>query len=1046
MKTKIYKKLIISTLLLLTITTTIQAKEKLLGTVDGIPYRLNQWQHQLGNHRILIQVNKNNKAVQVTIPWRRRTPIFKNQEITILDKNNKIITNRKVLKRTQEEITVIFEPTTGIGIYSLYYEMPDLPRMKKINLQFCFPHTYYKPYTKTANQQWLETITNPKNISTAKTYAFEALETFGNPKLKEMNTYYPMEIIATQAETKKIIDANQEKQFILFPEHKEYSIRMTNHLPYRWITNYPKNIFTATAQKGQYFTFQIGVFALQNCKNIKIDFSPLSNNNTTINKNKITCFNLEGNDWLGNHFTKQINIQKQKIQPLWCGIDIPKNIPEGTYQGKITISTQKGNQQSFTIKLIINDKTIANHGDNNPWNLSRLHWLNSKIGIDNKPIKPFIPIKISNNDHVYAFNILGRKITINEQGLPSSAISYISMDKINKKGREILASPIQLQIKIGNKNIKFQNFKMNMTSPKSPNKITFQAISKTKQLTYNCQGTLESDGYMRYSITITANKTINIDDIILSIPYKKDVAKYAMGKFGQSGFMPKPKKVKIAKGMMYNVVWGGDYNAGIGCWLKNKKDEWNADNASKRDAPTLPVWENNQQGFYQLSKNNQATTYQIHNGARTLKTGETVRLDFALLITPFKPLTNFRWENHVYHPRYGSRPVAGREKNANIINLHHATIFNPYINYPFIANKTLKNLIDKFHAEDKKVRIYYTIRELSTNLPELWALRSLGDEIFINHGGYLGSLTKTYKHIRNRNKRFDRSGKAWLAEHLVTNYRVRWHSMIRDNSNRKLSRVIGAEYDASISVQGLSRWHNYYLEGLKWDIEQIGIDGLYLDGIGYDREIMKRVRKTMQQTGKKCTIDFHGAIHNAWMSLAPYIDNIWYGEGAKYQAGPDYWLVEISGIPFGLSGGILAGDRSKTGNHFRGMVHGVTRRIGWSGSFKAEHLWKFLNNFKIEEAQQLGYWDPKCPITSPNPKIKVSVYQKNGESMIVIGSWSKKSEQVKLNIDWKALGLNPKTATATLPQITKHQIAGNIDITKPIQVPANTGLFIIIKK
>ena len=32
---------------------------------------------------------------------------------------------------------------------------------------------------------------------------------------------------------------------------------------------------------------------------------------------------------------------------------------------------------------------------------------------------------------------------------------------------------------------------------------------------------------------------------------------------------------------------------------------------------------------------------------------------------------------------------------------------------------------------------------------------------------------------------------------------------------------------------------------------------LYLDGIGYDREIMKRVRKVMDRARPGCLIDFH---------------------------------------------------------------------------------------------------------------------------------------------------------------------------------------------
>ena len=43
-------------------------------------------------------------------------------------------------------------------------------------------------------------------------------------------------------------------------------------------------------------------------------------------------------------------------------------------------------------------------------------------------------------------------------------------------------------------------------------------------------------------------------------------------------------------------------------------------------------------------------------------------------------------------------------------------------------------------AKGCKVKLYYTIRELTNVVPEIWALRSLGDEILQggNGGGFPG--------------------------------------------------------------------------------------------------------------------------------------------------------------------------------------------------------------------------------------------------------------------------------------------------------------------
>ncbi|MBM3501095.1 MAG: hypothetical protein FJX74_20785, partial [Armatimonadetes bacterium] len=136
----------------------------------------------------------------------------------------------------------------------------------------------------------------------------------------------------------------------------------------------------------------------------------------------------------------------------------------------------------------------------------------------------------------------------------------------------------------------------------------------------------------------------------------------------------------------------------------------------------------------------------------------------------------------------------------------------------------------------KGVNIYYTVRELSNYVAEMWALRSLGDEVFRTGGVSIYTDPDVPP----------AGGYAWLREHLVAGYEPAWRTALWNG-----------ELDAAISQQGLSRWHNYYVEGLRWIMGATGVDGLYLDGIGYDREIMKRVAKVMARTDPGYRINFH---------------------------------------------------------------------------------------------------------------------------------------------------------------------------------------------
>ena len=337
-----------------------------------------------------------------------------------------------------------------------------------------------------------------------------------------------------------------------------------------------------------------------------------------------------------------------------------------------------------------------------------------------------------------------------------------------------------------------------------------------------------------------------------------------------------------------------------------------------------------------------------YTGPREVAAGEELHFNFGLLITPVKTLDKNHWQWRYFH-RSAAAPVAeAAATGATVINLHQGDGLNPYINYPFLTTDKLAAYAAEAHARQMKVKIYYTIRELSNYTAEFWALRSLGGEIYTTGPGFRLADQFAEQPAASRGP----TGSSWLCEHAVTGYVPAWHQPLGNG-----------HYDAAIATTGLSRWHNYYLEGLNWLVRNVGIDGLYLDGIGYDREIMKRVRKVLQRARPGCLIDFHSGNHfhpqyglnncaNLYIELFPCIDSLWFGEGFDYNEPPDYWMVEMAGIPYGLFGEMLHGG----GNPWRGMVYGMTNRLGWSGDPRG--LWKVWDEFGIAEARMIGYWDP----------------------------------------------------------------------------------------
>ncbi|RZK36140.1 MAG: hypothetical protein EOO90_27875, partial [Pedobacter sp.] len=175
----------------------------------------------------------------------------------------------------------------------------------------------------------------------------------------------------------------------------------------------------------------------------------------------------------------------------------------------------------------------------------------------------------------------------------------------------------------------------------------------------------------------------------------------------------------------------------------------------------------------------------------------------------------------------------------------------------------------------------------------------------------------------------------------------------------------------------------------------------------------------------------------------PYLNRLWFGEYFDYEKNkPDFYLTEVSGIPFGLMGEML----QDGGNPWRGMIYGMTNRLPWSGNNDPRPLWKVWDNFGMKGTKMIGYWSPNCPVKTSNAEVLATVYKKQGAALVSIASWSEKDETIKLIIDWDKLGINPAKAVLTIPEVENFQIGASIGTPTEITIPKGKGLLIMIKE
>jgi hypothetical protein len=599
---------------------------------------------------------------------------------------------------------------------------------------------------------------------------------------------------------------------------------------------------------------------------------------------------------------------------------------------------------------------------------------------------------------------------MDEGGMPGS----IKVDET-----EVLKSPVKFIVE-SEKGIEKFSLPEDVTLLKNePGALSGAWKSRSANFEIKGTGVVESDGYINYSLTIKSLNKIKVKDIRLEIPYSGKVAEYLMGMRVPGSIVPEEHTAYWIG--PYDSFWMGNTNGGLYCELRGGAYHGPLMNLYKPAPPES--WYNDDKGGFIFRKENDQVKAVVYSGDREMEKGQELDFEWSFLITPVKK-TDYRSQfvNRYYHNGGNHMPTdEDLSCGVKIVNLHHANNYNPHINYPFIAVDSMKWFVDQMHKKGQKVKIYYTIRELTNYTTEIWALRSLGYEILGDGDG---------------------GGYMWLREHFITDYRPQWYQHFPDKSP-----------DASVvNAPGDSRWYNYYIEGLAWLVKNVDIDGLYLDDVSYDRRTVKRIRKVLDNTKPGCILDLHSNTGfskgpaTQYTEYFPYVDKLWFGESFQYDnMPPENWLVEVSGLPFGLMGDMLQGG----GNRWRGMVYGMTVRHPWTTEgvlCDPRPVWKIWDEFGIESAVMKGYWEKNCPVKTDRSDVKATIYQKDGKSLISVASWADGNVNVRLQFDWKSLGMDPSKAILHAPYIKDFQEERTFKPDESIPVEPKKGWLIYIKE
>lgn len=972
--------------------------------IDGVRFTNGDWApdlvagkpgSSLGNHRAVVMVDSaTGDAVRVTIPWRRHDTNPEAKAIVVVDATNDTPVNSFPVKVSNMSGDVVFQPTTSKRYY-VYY-------MPWVTTGGPYPKVTYPTTAHTSNAQWVQ------RIRARATATLPAAHTTEIQSINAFHSFFPMEVIASPEEGAAILA--KQGGWALVSESRDNPIRMRDYFPQHWARDTAPTTFTSQLQRGESFTFQIGVLAGDADRDsLSVRFEGFPDSVAAA----LQCFNCGGIDENGKAFQKTVSVPKGTVQPIWIGWIVPDGYPAGLVTGNVVVQPKGGDAKTVAVSFEVSTAHAVNHGYDEPELMTRLPWLNSTVGTDpDFIIDPFVPVKV--NGH--ALSILGRRVQLSESGLPDAIESLFTPEMTSVTGppSPILAAPLDLSVTIGGAREVFTTAPFTIEQ-QAKGAAHWTAERSSPRLSMQVNGRIEYDGMLEYRIRLTALQAVSLEDVQLPVLLKPDAATFMLGLGQKGGLRPTHLDWKWDITRHQEGAWLGGINKGLQYVLRddNYRRPLNTNFYQNQPLRLPESWYNNGRGGIRIDSANGQVRAVNYSGPRTLAAGDTLVFTARFLITPFKPLNtaqHFRTRFvHSYVPVDTVRAWGG-----TVVNIHHANAINPYINYPFYNLEAQKAYIDEAHAKGIKVKLYDTIRELTYRAYELFALRSLGDEI-LNDG--------------------EGGGHSWLQEHLGSGYHAAWHAAAVD--------------DAAILDKGTSRWTNYYIAGLGWLAAHQDIDGLYLDDIAFSRETVKRMVNVLHAERKEVIIDLHSAnqfnprdgfVNSAFLYMEhfPFISRLWFGEYFDYTSEPNYWMTEVSGLPFGLMGEML----QDGGHPYRGLLYGMTARK--YGTTDPRPVWHMMDAFGIDQSKMLGYWLPAPPVTTGRKDVLATAYVRENSVLIVLGSWSATNATVNVQLAPEYIS-GWKSVIATAPEVDGLQTAEPLDLTRVV-VPANQGRFILLER
>lgn len=772
--------------------------------------------------------------------------------------------------------------------------------------------------------------------------------------------------------------------------------------------------YTFISSRHEYFVVQLVVHTEYSIQDVEVRTGALYGENQVIN-DAIKCINTHGFDSFGNDFKSKIDLEENKLQPVYIGVNFNEaNV--GRYKTEVFIGKDK-----VVLNFDLTDELVFNNGFNEENKLSRLKWLNSKRFFSDDVVYDYRRIVFNDNE----IDILGRKIILKDEGILSDCRSYY--DKSNQISSNVQQNLFYKPMEIEIEGVK-TNFKKSTISYGLGCVDTYSE-SNVDNSKVTIESKIKYDGKIGYKINISTADELLVLNLSVSMFFK--ACSYFMGLGIPGNFVENKFNLSMQPEPNGNIqtFYVGDINCGARVKLAPSMFNKNIVGYKNHEKCKIDnLWSNYGNGSINIKKCDSGVEVNMSTGAIVAFENKDLTIEFELCLTPFKEIKSSNilglriGEPNIFK-NYAQAIKSFKKANIGYLVSSFGMPYYKYKNFPLKDLSGINVLSKEARKNNVSLGIKYGLRSLSTQDRVSFIFNSFADELLLKSSNQSTSGSTAVDKIFGSDVTVDQCCKS--IKSLKNSYK-----------------------DFQILVAPQSRVNNYYLESIALLQDYANIHCISMSNPSIDSSTAERIKNSFFQSRNGRGIieleinseyckdrDYFSAICT-YADVLPYIDKLWFNEKVDYNLDIQTLLLEYTGVPFGIETTL-----SCNAPLALALLFGALPKYGLNSlsSEAIECFYKEIDNLDFIDSKFYGFWDDLNPIRIDNNSVHASCFLKNNNMLISVFNYSNKNAKFELGVETK-LGVSIANKKVYSPFLGIEQEGGEVDITKPLKLAPYSGL------